>query len=493
MSRIYYDHGDYKSSLTYARDALNELGDYLGAQDEEKSLQFKEKYSDVFETGALAARKLDNPRELYLFLESGRAGSLLESLGGGNAYMSFLPTDLREEENRTKEAERAARKEYDHAISTGEIANIRSARKNLDDILEKQGVTSEKIRSNAKKQASLVYPRAAHLQETQSHLKDNEALVLYGLAEAESMALVVYHDKAVISKLPGESALREKAELLEAEIRGLDDSLDKRVIELRSMLIEPLNLEKRVERVIISPAGQLNYVPFTILMQDKEIVYSPSGTIYGLLMEEQAKRGTKVFAIGNPAYTSKSRLALLPETQQEVEAIGNVLLTKDKATKGNLLDALKQEEQWRSVHFACHGLINPNHPLHSSLALTPDGDNDSGLFTCLDIFRQNIHANLAVLSACETAKGKVVKGEGIVGLTRAFMYSGTPGVICSLWKVDDAATRALMTRFYETWNPKENSIDAATALKDAQDFIRDQEKWKHPLYWAPWELWGISK
>jgi CHAT domain-containing protein len=103
-----------------------------------------------------------------------------------------------------------------------------------------------------------------------------------------------------------------------------------------------------------------------------------------------------------------------------------------------------------------------------------------------------ISADLAVLSACETAKGKVVQGEGIVGLTRAFMYAGAPRVLCSLWKVDDAATKALMVRFYELWNPATGEgLPAAEALRKAQDFIRSQVRWKDPRYWAAWVLWGL--
>ncbi|MDA1194780.1 MAG: CHAT domain-containing protein [Planctomycetota bacterium] len=106
-----------------------------------------------------------------------------------------------------------------------------------------------------------------------------------------------------------------------------------------------------------------------------------------------------------------------------------------------------------------------------------------------------IPADLAVLSACETGTGRVVKGEGIVGLTRAFMFAGAPRVICSLWKVDDEATKALMVKFYELWNPKDGKkgLGVAAALKQAQEYVRDHPngKWKHPYYWAAWVLWGL--
>ena len=154
--------------------------------------------------------------------------------------------------------------------------------------------------------------------------------------------------------------------------------------------------------------------------------------------------------------------------------------------------AIAGKPRWRAVHFACHGTIDPERPALSSLALAPDPEND-GFLTAIEVFRARIPADLVVLSACATGQGRIVEGEGIVGLTRAFMFAGAPRVICSLWKVDDEATRALMTKFYELWNPKTGSpgLGTAEALRKAQEFVRSQEKWKHPYYWAAWVLWGL--
>jgi CHAT domain-containing protein len=108
------------------------------------------------------------------------------------------------------------------------------------------------------------------------------------------------------------------------------------------------------------------------------------------------------------------------------------------------------------------------------------------------VLQARVPADLVVLSACETARGKVYRGEGMVGLTRAFMFAGAPRVLASLWKVDDAATLALMKRFYEAWNPRDGrpGLATAAALRAAQQHVRAQEKWRHPYYWAAWVLWG---
>lgn len=127
--------------------------------------------------------------------------------------------------------------------------------------------------------------------------------------------------------------------------------------------------------------------------------------------------------------------------------------------------------------------------MFSALAVTAD-ENDDGMLTYLEVFRMKVSTDLVVLSACETAKGKIYKTEGIVGLTRAFMYAGAPRVLCSLWKVDDEATHALMAKFYELWNPKDGSqgLGASAALKQAQAFSKGHEEWAHPCFWAAWVL-----
>ena len=168
--------------------------------------------------------------------------------------------------------------------------------------------------------------------------------------------------------------------------------------------------------------------------------------------------------------------------------------------------ALASAPRWKSVHLACHGLVDRNEPLLSALALTPS-EADDGFLTASEVLSMSVPADLVVLSACETGTGKVRRGEGLSGLMRSFLFAGTPRVVCSLWKVDDAATRALMVRFYELWNPRRDAhgaaagatgsspaptaITASEALRAAQEHVRAQPRWRHPYYWAAWVLWGL--
>ena len=133
--------------------------------------------------------------------------------------------------------------------------------------------------------------------------------------------------------------------------------------------------------------------------------------------------------------------------------------------------------------------MDPERPTLSSLALTPMGEED-GFLTALEVLRMEIPADLAVLSACETGRGAERAGEGLVGLSSAFLHAGTDRVLASLWKVDDRATYALMKRFYELWNG-EDARGAAHALREAQAFVAADPRWRSPRFWAAWVLWGL--
>ena len=199
------------------------------------------------------------------------------------------------------------------------------------------------------------------------------------------------------------------------------------------------------------------------------------------MREGQTERGSRILALGDPVYTGD--LKPLPHTRAEAELIGDTLLLGKDANRRALAQALAKQARWRAVHLACHGLVDPERPTLSSLALT------DGKLTAFDVLGLNIAADLVVLSACETGRGQVVRGEGLLGFTRTFMLAGTPRVVVSLWPVEDKAMQALMTEFYRLW--KDGKVTAASALAQAQAHVQKQKRWKHPMYWAAWQLWGL--
>jgi len=147
--------------------------------------------------------------------------------------------------------------------------------------------------------------------------------------------------------------------------------------------------------------------------------------------------------------------------------------------------------QYRIVHFATHGLINSEHPELSGLVLSlvdENGKSQDGFLRMSEIFNLRLPADLVVLSACQTALGKEIKGEGLVGLTRGFMYAGAERVVASLWQVDDQATSQLMQYFYRGML-KEN-LRPAAALRAAQIEMSRSSRWSSPYYWSGFVIQG---
>lgn len=147
--------------------------------------------------------------------------------------------------------------------------------------------------------------------------------------------------------------------------------------------------------------------------------------------------------------------------------------------------------QYRYVHFATHGFVDAEHPELSGLVLSTvneSGDAISGFLRLQDIFNLDLPVELVVLSGCETGIGKEVRGEGLLGLTRGFMYAGAPRVVVSLWKVDDLATAKLMTRFYGGMLQQKRR--PAAALRAAQLAMWQDKEWRQPYYWAAFVLQG---
>jgi len=146
---------------------------------------------------------------------------------------------------------------------------------------------------------------------------------------------------------------------------------------------------------------------------------------------------------------------------------------------------------YRIVHFATHGLLNSEHPELSGLVLSlvnQQGKAQNGFLQLEDIYNLSLPVDMVVLSACETALGKEIRGEGLVGLTRGFMYAGATRVVASLWKVDDAATAELMGRFYK--GVLKDGLQPAAALQRAQVEMRKQKRWTAPYYWAGFVMQG---
>ncbi len=183
-------------------------------------------------------------------------------------------------------------------------------------------------------------------------------------------------------------------------------------------------------------------------------------------------------------------------SRQEAEAIlavtpqgGNMKALDFEASRATATSP--ELSQYRIVHFATHGLLNSEHPELSGLVLSlvdEHGQSQDGFLRLHDIYNLNLPADLVVLSACSTGLGKEIRGEGLVGIVRGFMYAGATRVVASLWKVDDESTAELMKRFYQQM--LQGGMSPAAALRAAQVDLQRQKRWASPFYWAAFVLQG---
>jgi CHAT domain-containing protein/Flp pilus assembly protein TadD len=186
----------------------------------------------------------------------------------------------------------------------------------------------------------------------------------------------------------------------------------------------------------------------------------------------------------------------LPFTRREAEQILALVPATSRLQAfdfaANRATATSPElSQYRIVHFATHGILNSQQPELSGVVLSLLDETrkpQNGFLRLHDVFNLNLPAELIVLSACETGLGEEVKGEGLVGLTRGFMYAGSPRVVVSLWSVDDEATSQLMVRFYKKM--LQDGLKPAAALRAAQLEMWQQQRWQAPYYWAAFTLQG---
>lgn len=192
------------------------------------------------------------------------------------------------------------------------------------------------------------------------------------------------------------------------------------------------------------------------------------------------------------------QFARLSGTRTEAEGIAKVARTG--GSQSDLwLDLNASEDNvrnrdvagYRVVHIATHGLLDAERPQFSGVVLSLVGNKTGDGFLRTDeVFNLKLGAPLVMLSACETGLGKEKRGEGVIGLTRAFMYAGAPTVGVSLWSVADKSTAELMTDFYQRLLGSSTANSPSVALREAQLAMINGKKYSAPFYWAPFVLVG---
>lgn len=454
------------------------------------------------------------------YAERSRARSLLDLLAESRADLrrGVDPALVRREAVAIAALARAG----PHLAATGELRRDGALEASLRRAEEELDLLKVEIRQSVPRYAAFAYPVPAAAPEIQrSLLRPGERLLEYMLGEEASFLWVVTRNRLFWRQLPSRA-------IIEAEVRPFLDRLRSRAADLGDepsyrplarrlgRLLLPQGVLDRGDRLVIVPDGILHYVPFEtlihpgpaegrperFLLEEHEIAFAPSASALRLLRAPRAAAVAppRVFlALGDPVNEGPAAgtgaLEPLPFARNEVQKIGALF----PPGQGNVLvgteateDAMKSAdlESIRFLHFAAHAEMDEEAPGRSGIALAraPGGEED-GLLQMGEIFGLRLRADLAVLSACGTGRGRLARGEGLTGLTTAFLYAGARAVVVSLWNVSDRTTSDLMLAFYHELLSGATPSEALRAAKLA--LLRSgRADERHPSRWAPFVLIG---
>jgi CHAT domain-containing protein/Tfp pilus assembly protein PilF len=376
-------------------------------------------------------------------------------------------------------------------------------------------------------------------EEVLSQLMDSDtALLEYVLMDPNSYLWVLTQQTQAVYRLSARNTIEPMIRTLIQSLNSRDAIQLPHAYDLYQMLIQAAEPIIRGKRLVIVADDILSYLPFGILLTEPPtqdtiippapgrhrdmpflirhypISYIPSAGVLRALRQMRSSVPTAwnqdLLAIADPLLPGANKTTAasgqipestlldarysLPGTRREVQAIAGLfeesrcrLLMGAQATKSAILPEVAGS---RYIHFATHAFISDDKPELSGLLLSPGMDGDCFL-TPFDIMDLNLNADMVVLSACNTGRGKIVSGEGLLGLSRAFLAAGARTVIVSLWRVNDESTARLMQFFYEALKKAHGSQnDKANALQQAQIKLMSESPWDHPHFWAPFVVIG---
>jgi CHAT domain-containing protein/Tfp pilus assembly protein PilF len=404
-----------------------------------------------------------------------------------------------------------------------------------------------KIRRENPHYADLTFGAAVSAREIQNLLDDQTVLLEYKLGSARSFLWLVTKNSVEIFTLPARKEIETAAKDVYNSITSRDKTKQAQASELSrrlsEILLAPVAGKIENKRLAVVADGVLQFIPFAslqipkakapaFLIETNEIVALPSAGVLAELRRNSSGRKTpeKAIAIFADAVfeandTRLSGVSKNVKTTEKPTEISKILrdfnlgenlprLLSSRVEAKNIstfapknqtilnmdFDASRENatgenlSDYRILHFATHGLLDTSRPELSGLVLSlydKNGLAQDGFLRLNQIYNLNLNSDLVVLSACQTALGKDVSGEGLIGLTRGFMYAGAKRVVASLWKVDDAATAEFMKRFYQ--NLLQKNLSPAASLRQAQIEMKQIPRFRAPYFWAGFTLQGEWK
>lgn len=508
ISKAHEAMGQYELALA-ANDKALEWLDHDWSKlktDREKLAAHRQRFGGYAERGVTLALKAQRHDRAFENMETVKARALLDllQLKETTGRDEMMGSHAREQEALLEEVD-AVQKQIEQERKLGHTEQVASLQRSLVLIEDKAQVLKARTDANRRELLSTASAKPLTCAETQAMLED---FTLIQYVHPHEVA-VVTKDSVHVRYVNGSTKLpklhKQYLEALQAEstvTRGLEletpsgskpAATQESLHAARAMYdicIRPIEEHIKTELVYILPDGWYNPIPFQALhdgrkffVEKHSVAYAPSASVLKKCMEKRRPFRGNIVALGNPNLMNpKYRLAY---AEQEVRALSG-LYTNARVLTGNAasekaVQALAPDAG--VLHFACHGEIDFDEPIHSNLRLSPDDEND-GFLHAYEIFNLGVKASLVTLSACESGLGKNRRENEVLGLPRAWLFAGAPSVVASLWKVDDRATARLMIEFYRNLQTEKK----ADALRAAQlTMIRDGYS---PFYWGAFCLYG---
>ncbi len=488
-------------------------------------------------------------RAAFEAAERARARSLLDTLaeGGADIRQGVDPALLSREKDLERRIDQAGRRETALLAAPHTQEQAAAARRALDQLLTEYQELRAQVRQLSPAYASLTQPEPPKTAQIQAQLDSETLLLEYALGDERSYLWALTPDSITAFELPKESEIETLARrYFEFVSTPKADGAAATALsaELSKVLLGPVAALLPGKRLVVVANGALQYVPFAALplpgdslplIANNEVISLPSASILGVLRSQRAARPSPpktVAVLADPVFSPQdSRLARNapaaasaargaeeeqePDLAKSVRAAGFNRLTRLRFTREeaqNILDLVPAGQKLRAVdfdatraavlsgdlanyriiHIATHGIVNTQSPDLSGLVLSlvdAKGQRVDGFLRMHQLYNLNLPADLVVLSACQTALGREIHGEGLVGLTRGFMYAGASRVVASLWQVDDQATAELMKRFYRGMLGKQR-LSPAVALRQAQTEMSRDSRYRSPYFWAAFTIQG---
>ncbi|HEY6806778.1 MAG TPA: CHAT domain-containing protein [Pyrinomonadaceae bacterium] len=475
--------------------------------------------------------------EALLVSERSRARSLRDLISESRTKSNDGPLQERERElNALFRAQAQFR--MDLALTGKNVTQLDEVDKQLDQLRSEYQQLQTKLTEDNGQPVPLEQTRSLDLSQIQNELRSDNVLLEYSLGDEHSYLWVVTADKIQTFQLPPrkiiEATAREFYEHITARQLQADDYRDKVEVsdtlyrqaanQLSELLLGPIADQLGTKRLLVVREGVLQYIPFEalpvphssdpqkLLIESNEVVAEPS--ISALMAARQVQKNRNqpnklVAIIADPVLNPTddrvstalaagpyvSSLARLTHASEEADTIAGIApwgtTMMAKGFDANREAATSDLAQYQIVHFATHSFLDTEHPELSGIVLSSldrNGQKTNGVMPLHEIYNLDLSAELTVLSACQTALGRDIKGEGLVGLTHSFMAAGSKSVVASLWKIDDRATASLMADFYQSM--LRDGLSPSAALRAAKLNMLHDKRWSPPYYWAGFVLQG---